>query len=146
MPLPPDAAQITPYLVYDDPRAALEFLQKAFGFRLRVLVEDGTGGIAHCELEYGRGVLGIGAGTPQGKSPRALGGAYTSSLHLYVDDIDAHCARAKAAGAHVFRELASAAWGDRGYGCTDPEGHVWYFGFRYDQAAWERSIAGSKRS
>jgi uncharacterized glyoxalase superfamily protein PhnB len=140
---PLGSPQISSYLAYEDPRAAIRWLQKAFGFKLRVLVEDGAGGIAHCELEYGSGVIGIGAGSPLGKSPRALGGAYTQSLYVFVDDIDAHFTQAKAAGARITRELENKHYGDRTYGCEDLEGHPWYFGHRYDQEAWDRSISGA---
>jgi uncharacterized glyoxalase superfamily protein PhnB len=141
---PVGSPQISSYLAYDDPRAAIEWLQKAFGFELRVLVEDGRGGIAHCELEYGSGVIGIGAATTRGRSPRSLDGAYTQSLYMFVDDIDAHHERAKAAGARITRELENMHYGDRVYGCEDLEGHPWYFGYRFDQAAWDRSIADSQ--
>jgi len=49
-----------------------------------------------------------------------------------VDDVDAHYARAVAAGAQVKRELATTDYGaeywvDRSYEAADPEGHRWYF-------------------
>ena len=66
------------------------------------------------------------------KSPKSLDGANTQSLMVYVDDAEAHCARAKAAGASIFMELAvhdygEDHWADRSYGAVDPEGHHWWF-------------------
>ncbi len=59
-------------------------------------------------------------------------GCNTQNLMLYVDDVDAHCARARAAGAKVVDEPAvhdygEAYWADRSYGVLDPEGHLWWF-------------------
>lgn len=142
MPIPPPegSARITPYLVYDDPAAAIDWLDKAFGFQTKVRVEDGAGNIVHCELEYGGGVVGIGGPSDAARSPKAIGGQYTQNLYTFVnEDIKAHYERAQAAGAEVFRELADQEYGDRVYGCRDPEGHKWFFGFRYDQKAWDDS-------
>lgn len=138
---PAGSARITPYLVYDDPEAAVEWLAGAFGTTTRVRIEDGEGRVVHCELEYGGGVIGLGAPTPEGCSPQAAGGRYTQSLYVFVDgDIDEHYARARASGARVVRELEDMPYGDRTYGVADPEGHLWFFGYRYDQKAWDDSM------
>lgn len=65
-------------------------------------------------------------------SPKALGGKVTSSLMFYVDDADAHCARARAAGATIAVEPTTSDygaefWADRSYEAVDPEGHRWWF-------------------
>jgi uncharacterized glyoxalase superfamily protein PhnB len=62
-------------------------------------------------------------------------GANTQGLFLYVDDIDAHCERARAAGAKVLTEpkvsdYGEEYWADRGYEAEDPEGHRWWFAQR----------------
>jgi uncharacterized glyoxalase superfamily protein PhnB len=56
----------------------------------------------------------------------------TQSLCVYVDDVDAHCERARAAGAKIIREpkttdYGDKYWTDRSYGAVDPEGHLWWF-------------------
>jgi uncharacterized glyoxalase superfamily protein PhnB len=135
VPTPPDWPQLSSALFYEDAAAAIEWLEKAFGFDTRLRVEDGAGGIVHSELAYGAGLVMVAtARAAEGfQSPRALGGANTQSLFLFVDDVDAHCARAREAGAHIFRELADQDYGehqDRGYGALDPEGHRWWFGQR----------------
>lgn len=71
------------------------------------------------------------------KSPKSLGGAVTQALYVFVDDVDAHCQRARAVGARIFRELETQDYGDRGYGALDCEGHHWFFGQRVDDEAWE---------
>jgi len=44
-----------------------------------------------------------------------------------VDDVDAHCRRARAAGASIESEPEDKEWGHRMYAASDPEGHRWYF-------------------
>ena len=63
---------------------------------------------------------------------KSIGGKVTQSLCVHLDDVDAHHARVKAAGAKVFRPLETHDYGeeyftDRGYGVHDLEGHQWYF-------------------
>jgi len=66
--------------------------------------------------------------------PRDAGGV-TMSVYVIVDDVDAHFARAKAAGAVITREPVTQDYGGRDYTAQDPEGHVWTFG-SYDP--WAR--------
>jgi uncharacterized glyoxalase superfamily protein PhnB len=57
-----------------------------------------------------------------------MGGKNSQSIHVHLEDgIDAHCARARAAGAVVVREPEDQFYGDRVYSAKDPEGHVWSF-------------------
>jgi uncharacterized glyoxalase superfamily protein PhnB len=133
-PPPKDWPRMSASLYYDDPRGAIDWLARAFGFEPRLVVDAPDGGVAHSELTYGAAVLMVGAAGKHGLSPRNAGGP-TGALFLYVDDVDAHCARAKATGAVITRELADVDYGagywiDRGYGCTDPEGHLWHFAQR----------------
>jgi len=74
-------------------------------------------------------------GVPRGASPRAVGGANTASLFMYVDDARAHCARAQAAGAVITVEpkvsdYGDDYWSDLSYGAIDLEGHHWWFAER----------------
>ena len=64
--------------------------------------------------------------------PSDIGGANTQVMCIHVEDVDAHCARAKKAGAKIGRELTTTDygadyWTDRTYEAIDPEGHHWYF-------------------
>jgi PhnB protein len=47
------------------------------------------------------------------------------TVHIYVKDVDAFCARASAAGAKVLREVADQFYGDRSCQFEDPFGHTW---------------------
>ena len=63
------------------------------------------------------------------RSPASIGGKNTQAIHIHIDgDVDAHCTRAKAAGADVFAEPELQFYGDRIYRCRDPEGHIWTIG------------------
>jgi uncharacterized glyoxalase superfamily protein PhnB len=118
----------------------IDWLCDAFGFEIRLKVEGDGGRIEHSELEYGDGLVMVGEESPgpaarfgtERLSPLSVGGANTQSLMVYVDDVDAHCARARAAGAKIVDEPAvhdygDGYWADRSYGAKDPEGHLWWF-------------------
>jgi uncharacterized glyoxalase superfamily protein PhnB len=132
------AVAIIPALQYEDARAAIEFLCGAFGFARKAVYEGEDGAIAHAELTLGNGMVMLGSvnQSPYGKQlvrPRAAGGV-TMSVYAIVDDVDAHYARAKAAGATIMREPVTQDYGGRDYTAKDPEGHLWTFG-TYDP--WE---------
>jgi uncharacterized glyoxalase superfamily protein PhnB len=62
------------------------------------------------------------------KSPKSLGGANTQAVHVMLDgDLDAHSARARAAGAQIIAEPSEQFYGDRTYRVVDLEGHRWTF-------------------
>ncbi|MGO4329825.1 VOC family protein [Cupriavidus sp. 2TAF22] len=117
-------------LYYRDPLAALDWLEKAFGFERAMVITDREGKLVHSEMRFGGGYIMIGsAWTDYTASPAAAGGMNTQSVHVHLlEGIDAHCERARAAGAEIVREPADQFYGDRVYGARDPEGHVWTFG------------------
>jgi len=130
-------------LYYEDGRAAIDWLSKAFGFEVRLIVEGEAGSIEHSELSIGpqgnEGLIMVGSTTaakrekyPWMRAPSELGGANTQSLMVYVDDAEAHLARAKQHGAQITHELAvhdygEEYWTDLSYGCSDLGGHHWWF-------------------
>ena len=125
-----DVPPISPLLFYRDAKAALDFLERAFGFETRLLVDDGQGGVIHYESAFEGHVVMV-CGPPAGKyaSPLDLDGKRTGSVHVQVRaGLDAICERARAAGAMIEREPADQAYGDRVFTCLDPEGHSWSFG------------------
>ncbi|HEY7422469.1 MAG TPA: VOC family protein [Gaiellaceae bacterium] len=118
--------RVTPYLLYEDGDAAIEFLTKAFGFREERRMTGGAGGL-HAELEVAPdgGWIHLGQ-PPEGfRNPAVVG--KTSLVYVIVDDLDGHHARAKAAGGQIIEEPRDQDYGYRRYGCADPQGHEWYF-------------------
>jgi uncharacterized glyoxalase superfamily protein PhnB len=116
-------------VAYRDPRAALKWLENAFGFETTMVVENEDGSIGHSEMRFGDGLIYVGREWDERhRSPANLDGVNTQSLHFNLrDGIDAHFERAVAAGAKVLREPADQFYGDRSYMVLDPEGHVWSF-------------------
>lgn len=112
---------------YRDPKAALGFLEAAFGFELSMLIEDEAGNLAHSEMRFGNAVVMVGnEWSADHKSPASIGGKNTQTVHIQIDtDVDAHCARARAAGFEILADPETQFYGDRTYRCRDPEGHIW---------------------
>ncbi len=113
------APRIYPSVHYRDPAAGVEFLTRAFGFEELVIYRDDEGIPVHIELNYGPSVVFVGSDTE-------LVGA--GRLYVAVDDADAHCAHARAAGATIVRELHDTDYGSRDYRAADPDGNHWLFG------------------
>jgi uncharacterized glyoxalase superfamily protein PhnB len=142
-PLPANWPRISSGLYYRDPAAMIDWLCEAFGFEIRLKVEGEGGRIEHSELTFGDGLIMVG-GERTGaenrwgiemKSPASLGRSNTQGLMVYVDDVDAHCEAARAAGAVIAEEptvhdYGEDYWSDRSYGAVDPEGHLWWFSQR----------------
>jgi len=120
------AQQVTPYLLYEDGEAAIEFVTAAFGFR-EIDRSIGAAGGLHAELEAEPGGGRVYLGQPPSgfRNPSEVG--RTSLVHVLVDDADGHYARAKAAGARIIEGPNDLPFGHRRYGCADPQGHEWYF-------------------
>ena len=116
---------LCPYLYYEDTGAAMKFLERAFGFRERLVTKDDDGNYRHVEMERGGGVVMMGS-PPGHKSPKNLG-QVTVGLYLHVDDVDKLYEQAKAAGADLDGAPADQAYGVRSFGARDPEGHQWWF-------------------
>ena len=62
------------------------------------------------------------------RSPEAAGGNTHGIYVLVTGDLNEHCARARAAGARILREVEDQHYGGQLYTCADPEGHLWNFG------------------
>jgi uncharacterized glyoxalase superfamily protein PhnB len=124
------SSKIFPTLRYQDAPAAIDWLATAFGLEKQLVIPNPDGTIAHAQLKFGADIIMLGSSKEDAlglKSPRELGGV-TQSLYIYVQDVDAHHARAKAAGAEVVIELRDTEYGSREYSARDPEGHLWHFG------------------
>ena len=136
-PTPAGWPRISPALYYDDAAQAIDWLCNAFGFEVRLKIEGDGGRIEHSELVFGDGVIMVGEADkvdkfPHRRSPSRVGGANTQNLMVYVDDVEAHCRQARAAGATIHAEPKTTDYGDdfwvdRGYECEDVGGHHWWF-------------------
>jgi len=115
---------VIPTFHYTDASAAIEFLEKAFGFGRHAVFEGEGGRVEHAELKVPGGGW-IMLGSRRDDSPYDTG---AQSVYIVVEDVDAHCERARAAGADVFREPVDQDYGGRDYTARDPEGNVWSFG------------------
>ncbi|HEY8617554.1 VOC family protein [Phenylobacterium sp.] len=136
---------LTSAICYRDPKAALKFLEQAFGFELFMLIEDGEGNLVHSEMRYGDSVIMVGTEwSDDHKSPLSIGGKNTQTVHLQVESgIDAHCERARAAGFEILMAPADQFYGDRTYRARDPEGHIWTVGQTVKPTTREEAEAAS---
>jgi uncharacterized glyoxalase superfamily protein PhnB len=111
---------LTPNYVYREPRAAIDFLERAFGFHAHLVVPGDDGTIAHAELRIGNDYIMVGTADD---TPHA-----TLSSYVGVADVDALYARAVAAGAAIVRPVVATAYGSREFAARDREGYPWSFG------------------
>ena len=115
-------------IAYQDQRAAVEWLEKAFALKPTMLATTPDGKVVHAELRFANGLIHIGSEWGEIKSPTSISGANTQNITIYLEDgIDDHCARARAAGGKIIQEPQDQFHGDRTYRVMDPEGHIWSF-------------------
>jgi uncharacterized glyoxalase superfamily protein PhnB len=136
-PTPPGWPRISSSLYYPNAVEAIDWLCRAFGFEVRLKVEGDGGRIEHSELALGEGLIMVADSTKRDKfpfvrTPREIGGGNTQNMMVYVDDVEAHCKRAREAGARIVEEpkthdYGEDYWTDRGYQCEDIGGHHWWF-------------------
>ncbi len=130
---------------YRDPLAAMKWLETAFGFETTVLLTDAEGRVGHAEMTFRDCPVTIAAefggpliGGVQMKSPLNMGGDSTQFLRVELTEgIDAHCERARAAGARITAEPEDQFYGARVYRALDLEGHVWNFNQEVAQVSAE---------
>jgi uncharacterized glyoxalase superfamily protein PhnB len=123
---------IFPAFKYQDAPAAIDWLERAFGFKKQAVHQGSGGTIAHAELTLGAGLIMLGSmGLPDPANPLA---AANQGVYVYVPDADEHYTRAKAAGATIVREIADTPYGSPEYAARDSEGNLWSFGTYYPEA------------
>lgn len=129
-------ATIIPCLRYADAPAAIAFLCAAFGFEKHAIYADDADPriVYHAQLVRGGAMIML--STAQDSEwtrgadmmTVAQAGANTQAPYVIIDDVDGHCARARAAGAIIIMEPKDQDYGGRGCGARDPEGNAWSFG------------------
>ena len=135
--IPKGYHSVTPYLIVNGAEEAIRFYERAFGatemLRLTIPVPSDAGGggegggkIGHAEVKIGDSIVMLSDEWPDhGKLGPASRGGATSSLMIYLEDVDAAFERAIAAGATVERPVEDQFYGDRSGTVTDPFGHSW---------------------
>ena len=131
-------SRLVPSLAYRDAPAAIDWLERVFGFERKLVVPAPDGTIIHSELLAGSGVIMPFTARPEEKrlSPLDLDGA-SNGICIFVEDPDAHYERAKAEGAEITQEPKDQHFGGRGYSARDLEGHSWYFSNYVIGTHWE---------
>lgn len=115
------AAQVIPVLIYPDVRAAVAWLEQAFGFTERVKIGEDH----RSQLRFGDGAVIVGDVRKDRVPPRP--GETTHSVMVRVDDAKAHCEHARSHGAHILMEPTDFEYGERQYTAEDLAGHQWTF-------------------
>jgi uncharacterized glyoxalase superfamily protein PhnB len=116
---------IYPVLRYQDARAAIDFLVRAFGLSQHFIVDGSGDSVAHAQLRYGANLIMVGSGGEDSGGALTRGPAWN---YLVVDDPDDHYRQAVEAGAEIVMELQDQDYGSREYTARDPEGNLWSFG------------------
>ncbi|MFL6263964.1 MAG: VOC family protein [Thermoanaerobaculia bacterium] len=125
--IPPSV--VIPVLMYPDVREAAAWLCRAFGFVERLRIAD-----HRVQLTFGAGAV-VAA---EGAASSPAGGS-THSVLVRVADAEAHCERARQAGAVVVNPPTDYPYGERQYTAEDPGGHRWTFSQTIadiDPASW----------
>jgi PhnB protein len=124
-PIPEGYHSVTPYLAVKNAADAIDFYTRALGAKERFRFEHG-GKIGHAELQIGDSIVMLSDEWPEGGhlSPQSLGGTSTS-LHIYVDNVDSAFRRAIDAGGKEERPVQDQFYGDRTGTLLDPFGHRW---------------------
>ncbi|MFI7100202.1 VOC family protein [Streptomyces sp. NPDC050161] len=125
---PASAPSLYPALLYRDAHAAIRQLTTAFGFKKEALYESEDGTVLHAELSHGNGRVMLGSKGRGGAFDAAMADAGPAAVYVVVEDTDAHCARAAAAGAEILIPPTDQDYGSRDYLARDAEGNVWSFG------------------
>jgi uncharacterized glyoxalase superfamily protein PhnB len=117
-----------PVLRFRDPRAAITFLETAFGFETKAAHENGAGELQHVEMTFRGGMVMFGGEQPESDYAKIAQPPGTSSIYVVVDDPDALHDRVVAAGGEVVMPLTDQDYGSRDFAVRDPEGNLWNFG------------------
>ena len=132
------------HITYEDVAAALAWLTATFGFAEHYRYGEQDGRVGGAQMHLGDAWIMLNSARAGSNSPVRLG-SQTQSLTIFVDDVDAHYARARAAGAKIVEELHETEYGERQYGVEDLEGHRWLFSQHARDVSpdeWGATIAG----
>jgi len=131
---------VLPHVRYRDPAQAIAWLERVFGFAEHYRYGDPLSG---AQLNLGHACVMVKQAAAQEQSPRELGFG-TQSLTVFVDDVEGHYVRAKAAGAVILEEPHETVYGEFHYAAEDIEGHHWLFSRHakdLDPAEWGATVS-----
>ncbi len=117
-------------LKYQDARKAMTWMADAFDLQLGTYSPESGDTVDHAEMFHGNGGIMFGSMQDNEYPLAAASGSASQAVGIYiiVEDIDAHYARAQAAGAEMVIDLQNTEYGSREYTARDFEGHLWSFG------------------
>ena len=100
---PEDTPQVIPYLYYEDAEAAIDFMEKGFGFEVESCFRNPDDRkVLHAKVRTGSGVIFVGPGMEFFGTRATSDPEFVSSMiYVFVEDVDAHYARAKLPRARV---------------------------------------------
>lgn len=146
-PIPEGFHTVTPHLVVRGASEAIEFYKKALGAQERSRMNGPDGKVMHAELQIGDSIVFLADEMPtpgNAKAPQSVG-ACTTSLHLYVPDVDAAFQKAVAAGGHETMAVSDMFWGDRYGTFTDPFGHSWGIATRKEDLSQQETADRARK-
>lgn len=125
-PIPDWYRRVTPYLYIRGAAEAIDYYKNVFGAKERMRMPGPNGRIMHAELQFGDSIVMLADENPEmgARSPETVGGS-SSSLHLYVENVDSTVQNAIKAGGKLVREVKDQFYGDRSGTIVDPFGHIW---------------------
>jgi len=118
---------VLPHVVYQSVEDAIAWLTKVFGFSEHYHYGDPSGPISGAQMHLGNAwVMVRRARGDNTKTPSQLGYG-TQSVTVFLDDVEGHYRRAKAAGAKIVEEPHETEYGEFQYAALDLDGHHWLF-------------------
>jgi uncharacterized glyoxalase superfamily protein PhnB len=114
-------ATVVPVLIYPDVRKAVDWLCEAFGFVERLRIGENH----RSQLSIGDGAVIIADVRHDQRPPRP--GEVTHQVMVRVENVKAHCQRAREHGARILLEPTDFEYGERQYTAEDVAGHQWKF-------------------
>ena len=116
---PPGQNTVSPYLAVEGATDLIQFIEKVFHGKQRMLMPGEDGIVMHAEMTIGESVIMLSDSCEHAPVSNA-------TLHIYVEDVDKSYQRALASGATSGREPADQFYGDRTASVLDPFGNTWH--------------------
>jgi uncharacterized glyoxalase superfamily protein PhnB len=135
---------VLPHVVYRDVAAAVEWLGRVYGFREHYRYGDPTAP-SGAQVYLGSAYVMVSREQDRSASPARVGHR-TQSLTVFLEDVDGHYARSKAAGAKIVEEPHETVYGERQYATEDLDGHLWLFSRHaadLDPAQWGATVVNA---